>query len=234
MVDLGFLAALLAGITGSVHCLAMCGGYAVAGVSVRAQPLLPARRLRLERVVTQLGRLGTYVLLGAAFGAAGGAAFALQWPAAQRVLYVAANLVLIVTAIRLASPVGAGALLEHAGLAVFRQAARVATPVLSGRSLAGRFALGSLWGLTPCALIYGLLPVALLSGSAWRGGLVMAGLWLGTLPALLLATTLTGRLSAPASRRAAAVAVALFGLAGLYRALAAPGTPTGAPFCFGG
>ena len=67
MLDAGFAAALLAGLTGSVHCLAMCGGYAVAGGAAGAQPLLPARSLRLERLVMQLGRLGTYVVLGAAW-----------------------------------------------------------------------------------------------------------------------------------------------------------------------
>ena len=38
-----------------------------------------------------------------------------------------------------------------------------------------RFALGVLWGLTPCALVYGVLPVALLSGGAWQGGIMRGG-----------------------------------------------------------
>jgi uncharacterized protein len=231
MVDAGFVTAALAGLTGSLHCLAMCGGYvAVAGAGA-AQPLRPARALRIERVVAQAGRLSTYLLLGAAFGAAGGAALALDWPAAQRLLYGIANGVLLLTALRIARPASAAAVLERAGLAVFREAAPLARRFMRAPGSSGRFALGLLWGLTPCALIYGLLPVALLSGSALSGASVMLGLWLGTLPALTLAGGLAQRLATPRTRTIAALVIAAFALAGLYRVALLPGTLASGPFC---
>ena len=66
MVDAGFLKAALAGLTGSLHCLAMCGGYVAAADASAVQPLRPARALRVERLVAHAGRLSTYLLLGAA------------------------------------------------------------------------------------------------------------------------------------------------------------------------
>jgi len=231
MPDVGFLAAALAGLTGSLHCVAMCGGFvAAAGRRGGAQPLRPAHQLRALQVPTQLGRLSVYLLLGAGFGATGATAFALQWPAAQRLLYGLANVALLLTAVRMAHPALAQPLLERAGLALFRQVAPLTTRGIAVGGLPGRFALGMLWGMTPCALIYGLLPVALLSGSASAGAGVMLGLWLGTLPALLFATGLASRLGTRRSRRVAAGVVAAFALAGLYRVLFAAGLPAG-PFC---
>ena len=196
-----------------------------------AQPLVPARRLRAGALASQLGRLVTYLSLGAAFGAAGGAAFAFAWPSTQRALYVAANAVLLITAARVAHPAPAAALLERAGAALFQRVAPLASPWLRGTRMPARFMLGLLWGLTPCALIYGVLPVALLAGSAWRGGLVMLGLWLGTLPALLLAHRFAGRLATPRNRLAAGAVVATFALVGLYRAGFAPVLSPAGPFC---
>ncbi|HSV19184.1 MAG TPA: sulfite exporter TauE/SafE family protein [Casimicrobiaceae bacterium] len=231
MVDAGFVTAVLAGLTGSLHCLAMCGGYVALTGSRSVQPLRPARALRMERLAAHAGRLSTYLLLGAAFGAAGGAALALDWPAAQRVLYGIANGVLLVTALRIARPLTAMAALERAGLALFRQAAPLARSFIAAPGWPGRFVLGLLWGMTPCALIYGLLPVALLSGNAWSGATVMLGLWLGTLPALTLAGGLAGRLGTGRTRTAAAVVIAAFALIGLYRVVFLPGTLASGPFC---
>jgi sulfite exporter TauE/SafE len=59
MVDAGFVTAALAGLTGSLHCLAMCGGYLAVSSAGGAQPLRPLSVLRAERAVTQLGRLCT-------------------------------------------------------------------------------------------------------------------------------------------------------------------------------
>jgi len=232
MIDAGFLAGALAGLTGGLHCLAMCGGYVAASGPSAVQPLLPARALRARQAATQSGRLLVYMLLGTAFGAAGGAAFALQWPGGQRALYALANLVLLLTAVRMVRPALGQPMLEGAGLALFRQAAPLATPWIRASGLSGRFALGMLWGLTPCALIYGLLPVALLSGSALAGAAVMVGLWLGTLPALLLAGRLVARLDTPRNRRAAALLVGTFALIGLYRVVFAPASLGAGPFCF--
>jgi sulfite exporter TauE/SafE len=233
--DVAFFAAILAGLTGSLHCIAMCGGFATATVAPVA-PLLPARVLARQRVAIQAGRLATYALLGAALGSLGGAAFAIDWTAWQRGLHVAANVALGAAAASVAGVGLGGPTLERAGLAIFRRAAPRLAIRTRGGGLAARFALGMLWGLTPCALIYALLPVALLAGGPLEGGIVMAGLWLGTLPALLAASGAARlALRRPGSlltRRIAGLAIGSFALLGLARALLEPGLPLAGPFCF--
>jgi sulfite exporter TauE/SafE len=259
MLATAFATALLTGLTGSVHCVAMCGGYVAAqgagdgraderprdrqhGPSAPARgtttfPLLSARRLARARVAMQAGRLCTYVAFGGVLGAAGGGAFALAWPAWQQGLVVAANLTLLCAALAIAGAALPAAAAERAGLAVFRRAVPLARPWLGGSGLQARFAMGVLWGLTPCALIYGVAPLALLSGNALTGAGVMLGLWLGTLPALLCAGSVlrvaTARLRAQAIRLTAAAIVAAFALAGLWRALALPPLRLGT-LCIGG
>jgi sulfite exporter TauE/SafE len=44
--------------------------------------------------------------------------------------------------------------------------------------------MGFAWGLMPCAMVYGALFTAMLTGSAVGGATVMAGFGAGTLPAL--------------------------------------------------
>ena len=234
MPDVAFIAAVLAGLTGSLHCVAMCGGFATATVAPVA-PLWPARALVRQRIAMQSGRLATYALLGAAVGSLGGAAFAVEWTAWQRGLHVAANVALVAAAASVAGFSVGGRALEGVGLAMFRRAAPSLSRRASGGGLGARFTLGLLWGLTPCALIYAMLPVALLAGGAWQGSVVMAGLWLGTLPALLAASgvarILLRRPGSLVARRAAAVAIAAFAVVGLARALLDPGLPAAGPFC---
>jgi hypothetical protein len=92
-----------------------------------------------------------------------------------------------------------------------------------------------IWGFTPCALIYSVLPVALLAGSAMDGALVMLAFGVGTLPNLLAAGWLMGRvqrwLDRTALRYGAAAVVGVFALLGLYRAWFAPETLGDGPFC---
>ena len=80
-----------------------------------------------------------------------------------------------------------------------------------------------------------VLPVAMLSGSAADGALVMLLFGLGTLPNLLAAGMLIGRgqriLARPAVRYAAGAVIAAFALFGLYRALFVPAALAHGPFC---
>ena len=57
-----------------------------------------------------------------------------------------------------------------------------------------RYLPGMVWGFTPCALVYSVLPVALLAGSAQAGALVMLAFGVGTMPNLLAAGWLIVRL----------------------------------------
>jgi sulfite exporter TauE/SafE len=94
--------------------------------------------------------------------------------------------------------------------------------------------MGALWGLTPCALVYGLLPIALLSGSGANGAAIMLAFGVGTLPNLLAAQAALGRARAAVgspARIAVAIVVAAFGLVGIHRALFAPDALGTSAYC---
>ena len=236
MPQSALLGAFLAGLLGGLHCFAMCGGWiAVIAQPPPAAPLLPARTLRAGQAASHLGRIATYVFLGAAFGAAGGAVFAQSVAPVQRVLYLVANVMLLLLAVSLAARGTQFAFLERAGLGVFRRMLPAVTRLAPQRNFAARFALGLVWGFTPCALVYGVLPVALLAGSALDGALVMLAFGIGTLPNLLAAGWTFARsrrwfATAPFRYGAAAI-IAVFALAGLYRAWYMPDALGHGPFC---
>ena len=236
MPQTALIGAFVAGLLGGLHCFAMCGGW-IAAVArpANAIDLQPARALRAGQVATHAGRITTYVLLGAAFGAAGGAAFAAAVAPLQRWMYVIANAMLLLLALSLVARGIELRGLERAGLAVFRKLLPAVTRLAPRRGLFSRYAMGIVWGFTPCALVYGVLPVALLAGSAANGALVMLAFGLGTLPNLLAAGWTLARsrrwFAGRRLRYAAASVIAAFALLGLYRAWFLPEALGQGPFC---
>jgi uncharacterized protein len=236
MPQSALIGAFLAGLLGGLHCFAMCGGW-IAAVTGPGDgvPLQRSRVLRAGQAATHAGRLTTYVLLGAAFGAAGGAAFAAAVAPLQRGLYVAANVMLLLLAVSMVARGVVFGGLERAGLAAFRKLLPAVTRLAPRGGMASRYALGIVWGFTPCVLVYGVLPVALLSGSAVNGALVMLAFGLGTLPNLLAAGWTLARsrrwFADTRYRYAAAAVIAGFALLGLYRAWFVPEALGQGPFC---
>ena len=235
------IGAFLAGAFGGVHCVAMCGGFATAlagrsGASTAGVvPLHSARSLVWRQLPHNAGRILTYAILGATAGGAGEALLAVStgFPV-QRVLYAAANLFLLALAVAIAARLNLYGALQTAGHALFGGVLPAVRPLVRADSPAARVALGMVWGLVPCALIYGVLPVALFAGGALEGAAVMAAFGLGTLPNLLaagyLASRARGLRDARAARLAAAALIAGFAVVGLWRA-AMPGALPQSPFC---
>jgi sulfite exporter TauE/SafE len=174
------------GLAGSVHCLGMCGGIAAAA-GTRAQ----AGGTAFAAITFNAGRVGSYVLLGAAVGALVGAAVA-QVP---------------VRPFAIALRVLAGLLMAGMGLSLLTGRDLLSLERIGGRAwnrirpLAGRamalpvplrFAgLGLLWGFLPCGLVYSALALAAATGSGALGAATMLAFGAGTLPAML-AVTLAG------------------------------------------
>ncbi len=231
------LSALLAGLVGGLHCAAMCGGF-VAALASRdgSRPLLPARTLVARDLVYHAGRLASYASLGAAFGAMGAATLgAIDLVPLQRALYVVANALLLVLAVGIAARAGGAAWIERVGAIAYARVLPLVGPLARRRGTAGRVALGVAWGLVPCGLVYGVLPLALFAGGAWQGAAVMLAFGLATLPHLIGAGVVLARLRqrvrAAVFRGAAAAIVAGFALLGVYRALFVPAALAHGPFC---
>jgi uncharacterized protein len=191
------LPAMLAlGLASGLHCVGMCGGIVAAFSARRVIPITDAARAgRLRPLVFNAGRITTYAALGAAAGAAGGAVPVMQGALpAQTVLFVLANAALILAGLYLA---GAGRLigrLEDLAAPLWRRVQPAAARLMQARSPAAAYAAGVLWGLLPCAMVYGALAAATLGGGAAGGALAMSAFGAGTLPWLLGAGAVAGRL----------------------------------------
>jgi hypothetical protein len=214
------LAAALAGLAGSGHCVAMCGGIAGAlGLSSRAAAERTGRPWRFP-LAYNLGRVASYAAAGALAGLAGALLGTL---AEAELLRLAAQwlagAVLLLIGIKLALGRDALPWLERAGLTLWRHIAPLLKPLLPIDTAPRAFAAGAIWGWMPCAMAYGMLLVAWMTTSAVAGAAIMAAFGLATMPALVL----TGRLAAgagraladPRLRRAAGGALGLLGAATL-------------------
>src|SRR5271165_1043853 len=223
------ISAWLVGTLGGLHCLTMCGGFMTA-LSAKdakqgaASRLLPAHAILREQLAYHGGRLTTYALLGMGAGTAG--ALALQVSdllPVQRAMYVAANVFLLLLGLSLATRRAGVGWLQRAGSRVFGRLLPWLRPVLRRPGLSGRVALGLVWGLVPCALVYSVLPLALFAGGPWQGAAVLLAFGIGTLPNLGLAGVLMPK-AGPALGRtplrfAASALLVAFAILGIYRAL---------------
>jgi sulfite exporter TauE/SafE len=230
--------ALLAGLVGGLHCAAMCGGFvtALAARDASAAALQPARTLIAHQAAYHAGRIASYSLLGAAFGALGSPVLDVTHVApVQQALYVVANLLLLSLAFAMVLRTAGTSWLARAGVAAFGHALPRLRPLLRGSSTASRVGLGLVWGFVPCTLVYSVLPLALFAGGAARGAILMLVFGAATLPHLagfgFLLVRSRALLGSRAFRNAAAAVIAVFAVVGLYRALFVSASLASGPFC---
>lgn len=245
------LTALVMGLVGGPHCLAMCGaaclGLGGRGAPARALHAAPTRtpvpvpvpvggRSGLGHApwLFLLGRLGSYASLGAV---AAGSMQTLGWLGVQSaalrplwsLMHVAAAALGLVLLWNARQP----AWLEEGGLRLWRglQSAITQGGRRPGTARAAPLVLGLAWGFLPCGLLYSALLVAALSPGLWEGAGVMLLFALGSSPGLLAGPWLRARLGrigsgAWAVRLAGAGLLALSAWA-LWRGLA----DNAAPWC---
>lgn len=208
-------AALIAGLLGGVHCVAMCGGVA-AGIAVSARAQTPAEAWRMAWR-SNLGRITGYTLAGLVVGGFGAGLIAL---ARSDLLLLGARMavgaVLVLVGLRMLFPGAGFNLFAKPGAALWARLAPLQQRLLPANTAPRQFAMGLLWGWLPCGLSLTLLSAAWLSADGLQGALIMASFGLGTLP-LMLPLTYSGAralrwLQRPGTRRAAAALVITSGL----------------------
>jgi sulfite exporter TauE/SafE len=208
--ELGFLAALLAGLAGSGHCLGMCGGISAALAGGGRGPAW------LNALLLSAGRVASYGLAGAIAGT-GGALLGrgLDLLRLGQTLRIGFGLLLMAVGLTLALRWRGLLRIEALGGRLWARLAPALGVVLPPRGPAQALLAGALWGWLPCGLVYSMLTLALTSGDAGRGALVMAGFGLGTLPAVVgagsAAAGVLRRLRGGAGQRAAGLLLAVFG-----------------------
>jgi sulfite exporter TauE/SafE len=194
MLESGFFAVFLVGLLGGVHCAGMCGGIVSAltlqmpGKSSERGPVW------MIHLSYNLGRISSYALAGAVMGALGSLGLLLNNALpVQMTLYIGANVMMIALGLYLTGMTGALAFTERAGQWLWRRVQPLTRRFLPVRGPAQAFPLGMLWGWLPCGLVYSVLAMALLTGSAERGAATLLVFGLGTLPNLMLAGLLLAR-----------------------------------------
>jgi sulfite exporter TauE/SafE len=221
--DSGFFAIFLIGLLGGVHCAGMCGGI-VSALSLQAPGSAvrpgPAWSLHLAY---NLGRIASYSIAGALMGAIGSLGLLLNnWLPVQMTLYVGANLMMVALGLYLTGLTRTLAFTERAGQWLWQRVQPATKRFLPVRGVAQAFPLGMLWGWLPCGLVYSVLTMTLLSGSAARGAATMLAFGLGTLPNLMLAGLLLVRfrsvIQGRALRLGSGLIVLAFGVWGLFNA----------------
>ena len=187
--------AILMGLMGAGHCATMCGPITLALVT--RTPERPRQPL-----VSHLGRISVYSLLGAIVAAFSAAATSfLRNEVLQTAWLLLPNLLLLFSALYLM----AYAPVESAGRRVWRGLEGSRAWASSKSGVGGDFIRGALWGMLPCGMIYSALGLAVLAANPLGGALVMAAFGASTLPVLLalgmLSQTAVKRLRTPQTRR---------------------------------
>lgn len=194
-VSIDLLLFFTIGLLGGAHCIGMCGPL----VTVYASKMdaVDARRDRLtlyevrQHALFNLGRTVSYALLGALFGAIGGAVY-----------LTADQLATVAEAVRGVLGTGIGVLVVGVGIYYLLGRTggdehvpnvglgRLFAP-LSGRlsrlaSGPGIVGLGALHGLLPCPILYPAFLFAFAMGDPLAGFLALGALGLGTFPAVFV------------------------------------------------
>jgi uncharacterized protein len=213
-------AAFVAGVVGSTHCLAMCGGFAGAlGMRARQAGATKAN-IFAHNVATQLGRIASYAIAGAiAAGLVGGIGVALDkllaWVQIAQILRIVAGALMIAIAIRIVFAWNIFAAIERAGARFWSRLRPLTQRAMSRSHLGASLLLGAAWGWLPCGLVYSMLLYAAFSTTIAQGAAIMMTFGLGTLPAMLTSGLLSGYLArfskSRATRWVAAGTLASFG-----------------------
>ena len=215
--ELTFLAAFMAGIVGTAHCLGMCGGIAAA-LGVNARGAAGGRGgAALFALLFGVGRVSGYMLIGALAGLLGrGVAAAVDVPTWAAVTRIATGLMLLLIGLQIAFHLRLLAPVEQGGARIWARLAPLARRFIPVRRPRDALVLGLLWGWLPCGLVYSVVLLAMLAGDPLHSALLMGAFGLGTLPGMTAVTLSSSQLgwSAPRGplRRLAGVALMLFGL----------------------
>ncbi|MEM9335526.1 MAG: sulfite exporter TauE/SafE family protein, partial [Pseudomonadota bacterium] len=177
------IAALVAGLLGSAHCVGMCAG--LSGLFATHVAARSAQQSIVSALTYNAGRLLSYGALGAAAAGLGGGLVA-EAPALVLPLRITAGVLVVLMGLQIAFRVQLLKPVEQVGGKVWNHIAPLAIRLLPLDSMGKSFGFGLLWGLLPCGLVYSMLAVALASAEPLTGAVAMLAFGIGTTPVMLL------------------------------------------------
>jgi sulfite exporter TauE/SafE len=190
-------AAFIAGLFGSVHCIGMCGGF----VGLFNQSLNNADKAgggsRVLRywLLTNLGRLSSYMVAGALAGLLGGAAVGLFNPVhVQNIGLILSGGFMVALGLYLAGWWHGLSAIEKLGGGLWRRIQPALNRLLKQRGWRKSLMVGLIWGWLPCGLVYSMLAWSMTVATPLGGASIMLAFGLGTLPMLIGLAALTEKL----------------------------------------
>lgn len=185
------LTALLMGLVGGPHCIAMCGA-ACAGISQAAGP-----HKNSALWIFQVGRVIGYGALGALAAASlQGLGWLTVQSAALRPVWSLFHVAALVLGLMLLVQARQPVWLESTARKVWARARSFA----ANRGRGAPLVLGVLWALLPCGLLYSALLVAALAGNPAGGAMVMGLFAVGTSVTMVIGPWLFLRLNGSPGR----------------------------------
>lgn len=199
-----YLAAFVIGFLGGGHCIGMCGGI-MAALSFSVPATEPARRWRIL-LSYNLGRIGSYTLIGVLAGALG---YQLSTGHGLSVLRIIAGLLLMAMGLYLANWWRGLTYLEKVGGFVWRRIQPLGRGLMPVNNSGSALLLGMVWGWLPCGLVYTALAYGLSQATVTGAAGVMLAFGLGTLPAVLASGVFAERMKAMMQHRGLRLTMAL-------------------------
>jgi sulfite exporter TauE/SafE len=216
----GYFAAFMTGILGSGHCLGMCGAL-VCGYFIRAKQFAGGAAGALPYLAYHGARISVYGTIGLIAAALGAALVSTgKIGLAQGVLQIVAGLVVILLGIELLGLLPVSLTVGFAPARWLRQqfAGAAQKGMVRGAAIAGLVN-----GLMPCSMTMAMAVKATTAPSVPEGGLLLLAFGAGTLPSMLLASVLFGKLG-PRIRgvlqKGAALFVIALGVSTLWQGIA--------------
>ncbi len=199
------------------HCIGMCGGIVLAYASIKIDPKSPILSQGAAHLLYSFGRVLTYMILGAMFGALGGVAtFSNN---ANGGLLIFAGIVMILAGLSLMGKIKFLTLIEHSfsSSPLYKKTFQ---SVLNSKSKLSFFVLGMLNGLLPCGFVYFFAITAASTADPLLGAMVMGIFGLSTIPAMFGLGFLASLASATSFRNMmmslSSIAVILYGAYTIY------------------
>jgi sulfite exporter TauE/SafE len=166
----------------------MCGGV-VGGLTFSLETRVQTSWWKMMpfQLFYNFGRLTSYAIIGAIFGAFGATLGSLAaFLPAQQLLQTIAGLFMIALGLYLGGWWFGLAKVERLGQGLWNKIAPLASKMTPVKHYHQAWLYGLVWGWLPCGLVYSMLIMAMTAGSALNGAALMLAFGLGTLPNLLL------------------------------------------------
>jgi len=186
MSDL-YIAALMTGLIGSLHCIGMCGSI-IGTLTLSLKPEVRNNKSTLFPYVLNynIGRILSYTLAGLLVGFAESLLSLPFGPGhGHRILQLLSAVIMIGAGLYIAGWFPRFAYIEKAGSRFWKLLEPYGRRLIPVTTHLQAFLFGMIWGWLPCGLVYAALALSATTGDVLRSGMTMLAFGLGTLPSVM-------------------------------------------------